>query len=334
MLRNASPALQGSKEAAAFLGRVLDDEESVDAMPPRRPPLPGEGAFWWCIEQLLLLCDLARPPDDAYLLVLIDQLRTFADLVEQRRPLPPGYRLDWMGCDAGPNEAKMATVPQQRGQTTIRRAKMKLYDMKRAPNPRRVRMFMAEKGISCETVEIDIIKGENLSQEYLQINPRGVLPTLVLDDGTALDETVAICRYLEELHPEPPLMGTDPLSKARIEARQRHIEFDGMLGGVDAFRNSVPAFANRALAGNQGAVAAIPALVERGKAQVLRFYRRLDEDLGRCEFIAGDRFSIADITGLCVLDFCVGAARLPIPEGCANLRRWHKAAAARPSAKA
>ena len=97
ILRGASPALQGSRQVAAFLNRVLDDEQAVELMPPRRPPLPGEEAFWWCIEQLLLLCDIARPADDPYLLMLIADLKSFADRVELGRPLPPGYRLDWMG---------------------------------------------------------------------------------------------------------------------------------------------------------------------------------------------------------------------------------------------
>ena len=97
ILRDASPAVQGNRQVAAFLGRVLDDEEAVDLMPPRRPPLPGEEAFWWCIEQLLLLCDIARPANDPYLLMVLEDLKSFAERVECRQPLPPGYRLDWLG---------------------------------------------------------------------------------------------------------------------------------------------------------------------------------------------------------------------------------------------
>ncbi|MDE0008041.1 MAG: glutathione S-transferase N-terminal domain-containing protein, partial [Gammaproteobacteria bacterium] len=103
---------------------------------------------------------------------------------------------------------------------------MKLYDMKQAPNPRRLRMFLAEKGIEIETVQVDIPSGENLSDEFKAINPRGLLPTLVLDDGTAIDESVAISRYFEQLHPEPNLMGTDAKSMALIESAERHMEFD------------------------------------------------------------------------------------------------------------
>lgn len=211
---------------------------------------------------------------------------------------------------------------------------MKLYDSKLAPNPRRARIFMAEKGIDCDTVQVDIIQGENLGDDFLAINPRGVLPTLVLDDGTVLDESVAICRYFEEIQPQPPLMGTDPVSKAHIEARQRHMEFDGLMGAAEAFRNAFPGFANRGLAGNAGTVDAVPALVERGKNTVQRFYERLNEALADAEFVAGETFSIADITALCTIDFAAGAARVPIPDHCENLKRWHEAVSARPSAVA
>ena len=211
---------------------------------------------------------------------------------------------------------------------------MKLYDSKLAPNPRRVRIFMAEKGISCETEQIDIIKGENLSEAYLAVNPRGLVPALVLDDGAVLDESVAICRYLEETHPQPPLMGIGALGKARVEARQRHMEFDGLAAAADAFRNAFPLFSSRGLPGTAETVDAIPALVERGKASVLRFYRRLNIDLATSAFIAGDDFTIADITALCTLDFAVAAARVAIPDDCANLKRWYATVSARPSAQA
>ena len=211
---------------------------------------------------------------------------------------------------------------------------MKLYDSKLAPNPRRVRIFMAEKGTTCDNEQIDIVKGENLTAEFLSINPRGLLPTLVLDDGTVLDESIAICRYLEETQPEPALMGRDPVSKAQIEASQRHMEFDGLLPASEAFRNAFPGFAQRGLAGTTETVEAIPALAERGKAALKRFYASLDERLGRSQFVAGDDFSIADITALCTVDFAAGAARGPIPEQCQNLQRWHAEVSARPSAQA
>ena len=211
---------------------------------------------------------------------------------------------------------------------------MKLYDTNGAPNPRRVRMFMAEKGVECEKVELNIVKGENLSEEFLAINPRGMMPTLQLDDGTVIDETVAICRYLEESHPEPALMGTDAVSKAHIESRQRHMEWDGLLPAMEAFRNSFPGFASRGLGGNVGDVSAIEALAERGKASLERFYARLDAELADQAFVAGDAFSIADITALCTIDFAGAAARVPIPDDCVNVKRWHETVSARPSAQA
>ena len=211
---------------------------------------------------------------------------------------------------------------------------MKLYDSTLAPNPRRVRMFMAEKGVDYENIQVDIIKGDNLNESFLSINPRGLLPTLVLDDGTVIDETVAICRYIEEMHPEPALLGTDAISKANIEARQRHMEFDGLLAAADAFRNSFPGFSSRGLAGNAGSVDAIPALAERGKNAMLRFYESLNAALDDSAFVAGETFSSADITALCTIDFASGAARVPIPDQCSNVQRWHADVSSRPSAEA
>ena len=211
---------------------------------------------------------------------------------------------------------------------------MKLYDSTHAPNPRRARIFTAEKGISCDNVQVDIVGGENLSDDFLTVNPRGVLPTLVLDDGTIIDESVAISRYFEELQPEPPLMGTDPISKAKIESRQRHLELDGLLRAQEAFRNSFPGFAKRGLAGNVGEVVAIPELAERGKNRLAQFYNDLNDYLAGNQYAAGDEFSIADITALCTIDFGSGAARVAIPDECEHLKRWHKTVSARPSAQA
>lgn len=211
---------------------------------------------------------------------------------------------------------------------------MKLYDSQMAPNPRRVRIFMAEKGVSCDNEQLDIVKGENLQDDFLAINPRGMLPTLVLDDGTVIDETVAICRYVEETNPEPPLMGTDSVNKAHVEARQRHMEWDGLLGAMDAFRNAFPGFKERGLGGNVGTVNAIPELADRGKASLARFYSNLDTTLANQKYVAGDEFTIADITALCTIDFAAGAARTPMPDTLLNLKRWYQEVSNRPSAKA
>jgi glutathione S-transferase len=211
---------------------------------------------------------------------------------------------------------------------------MKLYDCKVAPNPRRVRIFLAEKGLKIPTVEVSIIDGENLKPEYLRVNPRGLLPVLELDDGTRLDETMAICRYIEELHPEPSLLGTKPLEKAIIESWQRHMEFDGMLAVSEIVRNSLPVFSTRGLPGVTQPVPAIPALIERGTASLRRFYDRLEQRLRETEYVAGGRFSIADITALCAVDAATNRVKIPIPTENVQSQRWHKAVSSRPSATA
>ena len=209
---------------------------------------------------------------------------------------------------------------------------MKLYDSKMAPNPRRVRIFLAEKGIDVETVQVDIPSGENLRPQFRTINPRSLLPTLVLDDGTIIDESVAICRYFEEVQPEPALMGTDAQSKAVVESAQRHMEWDGLLAVAEVFRNSNAVFANRSISGTDG-VPAVPGLVERGRASVARFFAALNDTLGRSEFVVENNFTIADITAFCVVDF---AKWIQIRAGDEHphIRRWFEQVKARPSASA
>lgn len=213
---------------------------------------------------------------------------------------------------------------------------MKLYDAPRAPNPRRVRIFLAEKGIELPRAEVDILAGENLSPEFLAISPRGLLPVLVLDDGTVLDETIAICRYFEESCPEPPLMGTDALSRAQVERWQRIVELDAGTAVADAFRNSFPAYACRAVAGRSGD-AAIPELAARGRARLEAFYDLLEHHLANspdaAPMIAGPDFTVADITAVCILDFA-RALKLGYGDHRPEIARWHTAVRARPSSKA
>ena len=209
---------------------------------------------------------------------------------------------------------------------------MKLYDCQMAPNPRRVRVFLAEKGVDIPKTEVSIIEGENLKPEYLAVNPRGLLPTLELDDGSRIDETIAICRYIEETQPEPNLMGRDALEKAQIESWQRHMEFDGLNPTGEMFRNSFDPFKNRGLPGLEN-VQAIPELAARGKAGVERFYERLEQRLSQSAYVAGERYTIADITALCVVDFA-SFAKMGIPEANTNTKRWHTDVSSRPSAKA
>ncbi|MBL6750760.1 MAG: glutathione S-transferase family protein [Nevskia sp.] len=210
---------------------------------------------------------------------------------------------------------------------------MKLYDSKIAPSTRRVRIFLAEKGIALETVEVDLLAGENIKPAFLKVNPRGLVPALVLDDGTCIDEVIAICRYLEETRPGPPLMGTDPLSRALVESRTRHMEIDGFSQVADVFRNSTPGFEKRALAGVAEPVAAIEQLVDRGNAGIRRYFDRLEQYLSASPYIAGDRYSIADIAALCFVDFA-GWVKQKLPEQNVHTQRWYKAVSERPSAKA
>lgn len=209
---------------------------------------------------------------------------------------------------------------------------MKLYDMRVAPNPRRVRIFLAEKGIEIPTVEVNIRAGENLAPAFLAVNPRGVLPTLQLEDGTVIDESTAICRYFEELHPDPPLLGRGALDKAMVECWTRRVEADAGQPVVDAFRNSYPPYADRAVPGRKG-IQAIPELVERGRQRLADFYPLMDQRLGATEFVAGAGFSFADVTLLCIVDFA-RAIKLPAPDGLAHFERWHAQVSARPSAAA
>lgn len=213
------------------------------------------------------------------------------------------------------------------------RGHMKLYDMEKAPNPRRVRMFLAEKGIAIERVEINIQAGENLGPEYLAINPRGVVPTLVLDDGSILDESLAICRYFEALHPEPNLFGRTPLEMAQIESWQRRMEFEGMFNIAAAFRNAMPAYANRAAPGSGPATPQVPALIERGKMMSQHWLDGLETRLSQSAYVAGERFSVADITAFICVDFAKWIG-LRAGDSHLALKAWYAGIKARPSAAA
>ena len=209
---------------------------------------------------------------------------------------------------------------------------MKLYDFSMAPNARRVRMFAAEKGIGLELINVDLSKREQMKDEYRAINPRLAVPALVLDDGTLLTESVAICRYLEALHPTPALFGSDPKSQAIVEMWHRRVELEGMQAAADGIRNSVEFFAGRAIAGPVD-FEQIPALAERGKARVDLFFTMLDERLGESEYIAGPEFSVADIAALIACDFSK-VLKKRVGDDTPNLKRWYDAVSSRPSAKA
>ena len=191
---------------------------------------------------------------------------------------------------------------------------MKFFDFGMAPNPMRARIFMAEKGIEgVEIIQIDLGDNrENVGDEYRSINPSCTVPALVLEDGTLISESVAICRYFEEVQPNPPLMGRDPKEKAVVEMWQRQVELQGYMPAGEAFRNYNKRFAGRALAGNDS-YEQIPELVTRSRTRVERFFNLLNDHMESREFIAADVFSIADITAYVMIDFA-GWSKMGINE--------------------
>lgn len=209
---------------------------------------------------------------------------------------------------------------------------MKLYDFAPAPSPRRVRMFLAEKGITIPTVQVDLRAGEQMRPEFLKLNPWGTVPVLELDDGTAISEVMACCRYIEETNPQPPLLGRDAKEKAVIAMWDHCCEVDGFLAGAEALRNESKGMTGRALPGPVG-YEQIPALAERGRARVRHFFDVLNARLGECAFVAGADFSAADITAFVSVEFAAWLKLTP-PEGAVALRRWLDGMRERPSAKA
>lgn len=209
---------------------------------------------------------------------------------------------------------------------------MKFYDCQTAPSPRRVRMFIAEKGIEIETVQVDLGAKEQFSDAFQAVNPDCVVPALELDDGSFLSEVLAISDYLEAKFPEPALLGTSDEERARILMWNIKVEQQGLMAIADAFRNSAKGFVDRAVPGTE-AYAQIPELAERGRRRVQQFFKRLDEQLADHEYVAGDAFSIADISAMVTVDFA-GWIKLTVPDDATNVRRWYDLVSSRPSASA
>jgi glutathione S-transferase len=207
---------------------------------------------------------------------------------------------------------------------------MKLYHSISSPNSRRVRIFLAEKGISIPFVTVDLAKGEQHSDAYRAINPRRVVPTLVLDDGTAVSEVPAICRYIEEAHPMPPLLGETAKEKALVAMWERRAELEGFATVMEAVRNSAPGLKGRAIAGPHD-YEQIPELAERSKLRVKNFFVDFDARLEEFPFVAGQRFSVADITALVTVDFAAKAISFSIPDECRSLKRWYDTISSRSS---
>lgn len=208
---------------------------------------------------------------------------------------------------------------------------MIFYDCSTAPNPRRARMFIAEKGLEIETHDISIRDGEQLQPDFLAINPRATIPVLVTEDGQALTENVAIATYLDARFPEPALMGTSPAERAEVAMWNAICEQQGGLPIAEALRNSNPAMKDRALPG-QANHAQIPELAERGMARARAFLDLLEERLSDRPYLAGQTFNFADITGFVLVDFA-RVIRLKPDASHPALGRWFDKIAQRPSAK-
>lgn len=199
---------------------------------------------------------------------------------------------------------------------------MKIYETNKAPNPRRVRMFLAEKGIAMEYVEVDIGAGENLTANMRAKNPTTKIPFLELDDGTCIGETIAICRYFEELNPDNPLMGRTPLEKAQVEMWQRRVEFHFMMPIGMCFQHTSGYFKDR-----------MTPIVEWGNVagkNAVAYFDDLNEHFKESTYLVGDYFSIADIVLLCAIDFARVVKIRPTVEH-ENLSRWYKKVSSRPS---
>jgi glutathione S-transferase len=202
-----------------------------------------------------------------------------------------------------------------------------LYDCATAPSPRRTRILLAEKGAPHEVVQVDLRHGEQMGEAFRRINPQCTVPALVTDEGPVLTDNAAIAAYIEARYPEPPLLGSTPLDKAEIAGWQWRVEFEGLLAIAEAFRNSSPAMANRALSGPVD-YAQIPALAERGLLRVQAFFATLNGHLAERDFIAAGQFSVADITAVVAVDFA-RVVKVKPGEEHAHLRRWRDAMQAR-----
>jgi glutathione S-transferase len=203
---------------------------------------------------------------------------------------------------------------------------MKIYDFALAPNPRRLRIFVAEKGLKIPTEQVDIFTGQNRTPEMLKKNPAGGLPVVELDDGTHLAESVAICRYLEGMHPEPNLMGKDLREQVEIEMWNRRIELGLFSAAARAFQHTNELFKAR--------LKQFPEYGETQREAVKQQMQWLDAQIGSKPFIAGNRFTIADITAEVGVDFAAQFAGVSLDPALKNLARWHQSVSSRPSAKA
>ena len=204
---------------------------------------------------------------------------------------------------------------------------MKLYDYGTAPNPRKVRIFLAEKGVEYELVQVDMTKREHKSPEFLKMNPSGKVPVLEIDDGRYLSESIAICRYLEGVYPQPNLFGVDAFEMGHIEMRNRQME-------TELWSQIGVSWVNGPVMAKMEIYKQIPEAKAASDANVKNYYERLDRELAVSDYIAGSRFTVADITLLTGLDFAAMMVGLKPDESLANLWRWHALVSSRDSVDA
>lgn len=206
---------------------------------------------------------------------------------------------------------------------------MKLYTYPPAPNPKRLKIFLAEKGINLDTELVDLMSKEQFSEAYQSVNSWGTVPALVLNDGTVMTEVIGIFSYLEDIYPQKPLLGSDPLSRALILSWDHRCFTDGFLAVAEVLRNSAPAFSGRALPGPVS-YEQIPQLAERGRKRIQTFYSVLNKHLDGRDFMVGDNFTIADIAAFVFIEFS-GWVKATIPDECTSLIAWHQQVSTRES---
>jgi len=207
-----------------------------------------------------------------------------------------------------------------------------LYDFKAAPSPRRTRIFLAEKGIEYDCKQVDLTTQEQLGDAYKAINPRCAVPALVTEDGHTITENVAIATYLEDLYPDPPLLGRTPESKAHIAEWNWRCEFEGLMAVAEILRNSSRQMQGRAMTGTRN-IEQIPALADRGRQRLAYFYDDLNAHLQDNAYVAGSSYSLADITAMVCVDFS-GWVKAKPDESLKALHSWHKKVSDRPSSSA
>jgi glutathione S-transferase len=210
---------------------------------------------------------------------------------------------------------------------------MKLYDFGPAANSKRVRMFLAEKGLEIPTVQLNVRDDEQFKEPFTSMNPFHCVPFLELDDGTVIAESISVCRYLEELHPEPSLFGRTAAERGIIDMWNRRVELDGFMPLLHATRNDMPLFAGRVVPGTRTELAQLPAMIERGQEMGHVFFARLEPQMADNEFIAGSDVSIADITAWFVINMA-NRFEMGMAERYPNIQRWHTMFSARPCAEA